>query len=198
MHWPFATRANPPADGPRYADIYSRALAAALDLALLFVLFSWPFRILTGLLYRRVDTAILNAATPGLLSTLEAVWRSGLGPMWLLNSVLQLLAMMAALTLAYAQWRATPGKWLLGLRIVDAQTLAPISTGRFAARLLALIPSAMPAMIGIFWASFHARRRGWHDLMAGTVVLDSRPPRWYWEQAKRLYVIAREALRRNA
>jgi len=70
-------------------------------------------------------------------------------------------------------WRyrgATPGKMLLSARIVDAETLRAPSTGQLIGRYFAYILSSI-FMLGFLWIAFDKRKQGWHDKLAGTVVI---------------------------
>jgi uncharacterized RDD family membrane protein YckC len=72
-------------------------------------------------------------------------------------------------------WRfrgATPGKMLFSARIVDANTLAAPSTGKLVGRFFAYLVSMIPAGLGFLWIAFDARKQGWHDKLAGTVVIE--------------------------
>jgi uncharacterized RDD family membrane protein YckC len=71
-------------------------------------------------------------------------------------------------------WRycgATPGKLALGLKIVDAQTGARPSTGRLVLRFVCYLLSALPLYLGFIWIAIDRRKQGWHDKIAGTVVI---------------------------
>ena len=71
-------------------------------------------------------------------------------------------------------WRycgATPGKLAVGVRIVDANTGTEPSTGRLVVRLLCYLLSAVPLYLGFLWVAFDRRKQGWHDKIAGTVVI---------------------------
>ena len=79
---------------------------------------------------------------------------------------------IAAGTLLF--WRyegATPGKIAIAAKIVDAETGKPPSTARLVVRLLAYIVSALPLCLGFLWIAFDRRKQGWHDKIAGTVVI---------------------------
>jgi uncharacterized RDD family membrane protein YckC len=69
---------------------------------------------------------------------------------------------------------ATPGKMILKLSIVDAKTGGKPSTGQFIGRYLGYYVSSIPLAAGIFWIVFDARKQGWHDKLAGTVVVRNR------------------------
>ena len=66
---------------------------------------------------------------------------------------------------------STPGKLLLGLKIVDAATYGPVPPHRFLMRYLGYFVSLIPLGIGLIWAGLDDRKQGWHDKIAGTVVI---------------------------
>jgi uncharacterized RDD family membrane protein YckC len=66
---------------------------------------------------------------------------------------------------------STLGMRLFHLRVVDANTGAPIGFGRAALRYLGYIVSGAVCYIGLIWAAFDPRKQGWHDKIANTVVL---------------------------
>lgn len=69
---------------------------------------------------------------------------------------------------------ATPGKMATRLTIVDARTGAKPTTGRFVIRYLGYYVSMIPLFLGIIWVGIDPRKQGWHDKLAGTVVLRNR------------------------
>lgn len=85
-----------------------------------------------------------------------------------------LLAPLAIGAAVVGFWRycgATPGKIALGVRIVDAASGAPPSTARLVVRFLAYFVSALPLVLGFLWVAVDRRKQGWHDKIAGTVVV---------------------------
>ena len=68
---------------------------------------------------------------------------------------------------------ATPGKMITNLTIVDAKTGGKPSTGQFIGRYFAYYVSIMPLFLGIIWVAIDKRKQGWHDKLAGTVVIKS-------------------------
>lgn len=77
----------------------------------------------------------------------------------------------------WVKYGATPGKLALSLRVVDAHTGKNITVGKSILRLLGYIVSALPLCLGFFWIVFDSKKRGWHDLIAGTVVIKKQPTR---------------------
>ena len=66
---------------------------------------------------------------------------------------------------------ATLGQRLLRIRIVDAATSETLSLARSFARYIGFVISAIPLAIGLIWAAFDPRKRGWHDHMANSIAL---------------------------
>ena len=70
--------------------------------------------------------------------------------------------------------QATPGKMVVSTRIVDAASGEPPSAGQFIGRYLAYFVATLPLFLGILWVAFDRRKQGWHDKLAGTVVVRDR------------------------
>ncbi len=66
---------------------------------------------------------------------------------------------------------ATPGKMAISSKIVDAQTGNKPSTGQFVGRYFAYFIAGLPLGLGILWVAFDKKKQGWHDKLAGTVVV---------------------------
>ena len=66
---------------------------------------------------------------------------------------------------------ATPGKMALKLTIVDARTGGKPTTGQLIGRYLGYYVSMLPLFLGIIWVGIDKRKQGFHDKLAGTVVV---------------------------
>lgn len=66
---------------------------------------------------------------------------------------------------------ATPGKMLVGIRIVRAETGEPLSVGRCLGRYVSYFVSALVFCLGFLWVVWDDRKQGWHDKIADTVVI---------------------------
>ena len=64
----------------------------------------------------------------------------------------------------------TPGKHLLGLKVVD-QFGRKLSYGRAFARWLCYFPSGFPLYLGIVWIFGDRRNQAWHDKLCKTRVV---------------------------
>lgn len=89
------------------------------------------------------------------------------------------LALLAAYAVGVGVLGTTPGHALLGLRVVDAATGAPVGVRRGALRTLLVVGAGLPTL-GLGAASLarsvlvDAQRRGHHDHRCGTRVRDLR------------------------
>jgi uncharacterized RDD family membrane protein YckC len=65
---------------------------------------------------------------------------------------------------------------MLNLRIADAETGGTPTTGQFLGRYLGYYVAAIPLFLGIIWVGIDKRKQGWHDKLAGTVVIRNDAP----------------------
>lgn len=133
-----------------YAGFWIRTAASLLDTIFL-ALLVYPLAAAAGL------TSSINNELGGALVTFGV----------LLNYVLP----AAVIILFWVYKSATPGKLLLSLRILDADTGGQPSTKQFIGRYLAYYVSMIPLMIGFIWVGIDERKQGWHDKLASTVVV---------------------------
>lgn len=70
--------------------------------------------------------------------------------------------------------QATPGKMLIGARVVSADTLKTVSVGQAIGRYFAYFPAGLLLGLGIIWVAFDAQKQGWHDKLANTLVVRRR------------------------
>ena len=72
-------------------------------------------------------------------------------------------------------WRGqTPGMMPFNLRIVRADDGQSIDYVRAFLRYIGLIISFLVIFIGVIWVAFDGRKQGWHDKIAGTLVVRPR------------------------
>jgi len=67
--------------------------------------------------------------------------------------------------------QATPGKMVIGAKIVDASTSHAPTMGQLIGRYLAYFLSTIALFLGFIWVAVDDRKQGWHDKLAGTVVV---------------------------
>lgn len=66
---------------------------------------------------------------------------------------------------------ATPGKMATKLKVVDAKTGGQLSIGQAIGRYFAYIVAMLPLGLGFIWVGIDKKKQGWHDKLAGTVVI---------------------------
>jgi uncharacterized RDD family membrane protein YckC len=70
---------------------------------------------------------------------------------------------------------ATPGKRVVGIRVIDATTGAAIGYRRGAIRRLGYLGGGVAFFLGWIWVLVDPRRQAWHDKVAATLVVRARP-----------------------
>ncbi|MGZ3692611.1 MAG: RDD family protein [Pseudobdellovibrio sp.] len=76
-------------------------------------------------------------------------------------------------TLLTLQLGATPGKKMMGLRIVTKSHSTDLSLQQLLLReTIGRLASAIPLCLGYFWVSFNDERKTFHDMIADTRVVD--------------------------
>ncbi len=70
--------------------------------------------------------------------------------------------------------QATPGKIAICAKIVDAKTGAQPTLQQYIVRYLGYIVATIPLGLGILWVAWDPRKQGWHDKLAGTVVINTK------------------------
>jgi uncharacterized RDD family membrane protein YckC len=87
------------------------------------------------------------------------------------NVLISYVLPAVAIILFWIARQATPGKMALSIKIVDADTYGPLSSGQAIGRYLGYYVSIFGLLLGFIWVAFDARKQGWHDKLARTVVI---------------------------
>ncbi|HXJ23032.1 MAG TPA: RDD family protein [Polyangia bacterium] len=121
-----------------------------------------------------LDAVILTVALRGATWFVVASDKTLRGFHHLIDPAAIIRALVPALVAVYLTmfWRLfgqTPGKWLMGLKVVRPGG-GPLTFGRALLRCAGYLLSALPAYAGFIWI-LGPRRRGWHDQIAGTQVV---------------------------
>lgn len=134
-----------------YAGFWIRTWASIIDTVLI-LLIIWP-----------ILTSIYGVEYWQSTSFVQGTWDV------LLNYILPAIAVI----IFWSYKSATPGKMVTNLTIVDAKSGGKPSTGQFIGRYLGYYVSMLPLFLGIIWVGIDKRKQGWHDKLAGTVVIRS-------------------------
>jgi uncharacterized RDD family membrane protein YckC len=123
-----------------------------------------------------IDTLLILLVTMPLLTLIygRQYWFSNTWLQGPADFLINWLLPAVAVVLFWVYRQATPGKSAIGARIVDARTGGKPGTGQLVGRYLAYYVSIIPLMLGILWVAFDPRKQGWHDKLAGTVVVRPR------------------------
>ena len=66
---------------------------------------------------------------------------------------------------------STPGMRLVNIRVADQTTFQSIGPGKAVLRFIGYVVSSFCCSIGFIWAAFDGSKQGWHDKIAGTIVV---------------------------
>ncbi len=119
--------------------------------------------------WARVWAAVIDTLLVMLICTPLVAWYYGPADI-VINWVLPAIAIV----IFWMYRQATPGKMAIGARIVDAETGGKPTTGQFIGRYFGYYVSTIPFLLGLIWVGLDPRKQGWHDKLAGTVVVRSR------------------------
>lgn len=136
-----------------YVGFWSRFGATIIDTILLCIV-TYPFLILIyGWAYFDFDQTEFIAGPADFIIS------------WIIPFILILAFWM--------QKQATPGKMVIHAKIIDAKTGEKPTLKQWIIRYVGYFLGAIPLGLGYFWVAFDARKQGWHDKMAGTIVVHS-------------------------
>lgn len=152
-----------------YAGFVSRLLAMLIDLAAIGTI--WVLSGVTLSFLRRTSGVDQLLALLGGMLGWVALFDQALVSIVLELSSLLLLSFLY-FTFFYSFGGATPGKAALGLRVVRSDG-RPLKAPQAALRSLAYSVSSLVLYAGFLTVLIDDRRRGLHDMLSGTVVVQS-------------------------
>lgn len=120
-----------------------------------------------------IDTVLLAIVTLPVLGMVYGTdyWLDGAAIKGPVDFVISWLLPAVVIIVFWASKGATPGKLAIGARVMDARTGGKPSTGQLVGRYFGYFVSAVPFCLGLIWVGIDARKQGWHDKLAGTVVV---------------------------
>lgn len=143
-------------ENQEYAGFWIRVGAVLIDMIVMLIVFGLPLTLIYGETYWTGDQmyhGFWDLFFSYILPFVATIW------FWL-------------------RFLGTPGKMALRLKIVDANTGNKLSVGQAIGRYFAYIVAAIPLLLGYIWIGIDKRKQGFHDKLAGTVVirqLDKEP-----------------------
>ncbi|MFT7258412.1 MAG: putative RDD family membrane protein YckC [Glaciecola sp.] len=139
-------------DEVEYGGFWIRTVAAIIDSVLVIIISACILTIIYGTDY----------------------WLSDESYQGIVDFSLSYLFPIVAVLVFWHYKSATPGKMVTNLTIVDAKTGRKPTTGQFIGRYVAYYISIIPFLLGIIWVGVDKRKQGWHDKLAGTVVIRNK------------------------
>lgn len=136
-------------ENKEYAGFWIRLGAMLIDVVILLIVVSVPLTLIYGAEYWEEDKLLFgfwDLTISYIMPFVATIW------FWL-------------------RYLGTPGKMATKLEIVDARTGNKMSTGQAIGRYFADIPAGLPLGLGFIWIGIDKRKQGWHDKLAGTVVI---------------------------
>ena len=135
--------------GVQYAGFWVRVAAAIIDgVVQLLVVFAIAYA---------VYGADYWTAEPGIKGPVDAI--------------MQIFFPMVFVIGFWKYKMATPGKMAFKCVVVNASDFQAVSTGRLVLRYFMYLVSYLCLFLGVIWVAFDSRKQGWHDKIAGTVVI---------------------------
>jgi uncharacterized RDD family membrane protein YckC len=175
---PDVSRPRGPAPGYEYAGFWIRLVAFLIDLVPLLIV---SFIVLAPLIGSLADSfRDLPPAPRGadLESPEYQAWQALVmqrttnltAQFTPISGLLQLFS--AVYYVGFWTWRGqTPGMMLFGLRVARETDGSPPGLARSILRYVGYFISQLVLFIGFIWVAFDSRKQGWHDKIAGTVVV---------------------------
>lgn len=139
----------------RYGGFWKRAMAFFVDKIILFVI---------CLLFFLVGLSGLSAGFNGLEP------EKTLGRFALIYYLTTQLLGMLYFTYFHGMTGQTPGKMLFGLQVIQSSG-EKMTLGIAFLRWVGSIFSGLILFLGFLWIMFDSRKQGWHDKIAGTLVI---------------------------
>ena len=154
--------------GRRYGGFWRRSFALLIDKVILYFVSLILF--LIGLLALGLKGDMMGRV---LASPEDLTHGMGVFGLLLLYIAASLLAGMTYFTWFHGIGGRTPGKILLGLRVIQASG-DPMTPGVAFLRWVGYLISGPVFCLGFLWVAFDGRKQGWHDKIAATLVIRER------------------------
>jgi uncharacterized RDD family membrane protein YckC len=164
-----------------YASLNKRVIAAAIDIFILLLILVPIMNPITEYVFAgRGADVLLNelsmdvgddAAVTGEMVIKKLSGEDFFQKYFLIQFIIMLI--MCVYTLGFwVSYGVTPGKWIVGCKVVDAESLEKPSLLKAIIRLFGYIASAAPIGLGFVLIAFSDTKQGLHDRIAGTLVIN--------------------------
>jgi uncharacterized RDD family membrane protein YckC len=162
VSWEAPAEEAGPAPGVKFASHGTRLVAYIIDSLIVFLLYIVIFVV-----------AVIFAAAADRTTAVSGPSAAAAALFGLLVLITIVLA-LAYFPFFWARSGQTPGMRPFGLYVVRDSDGGKISAGQAILRLIGLVIGGIPLYLGYIWIFIDSRRRGWHDLIAGTVMIERK------------------------
>lgn len=146
----------------KYGGFWRRLFAFMLDNVIIYLLAMTVF--LIGMFALGASSG-LQGMRPGGGHMMAAILRIAI-----LFNILYLFMCLVYFTYFIGICGRTPGKMVFGLKVIRV-TGDPLTLGTAFLRWIGYFLSSLPFNLGFIWIAFDAKKQGFHDKIAGTVVI---------------------------
>jgi uncharacterized RDD family membrane protein YckC len=130
--------------------------------------------VFVGFIFRGIDRIFPGSLTPPTAADFSGMSREekGIAILFALGILFTVMALIHALyaTIWVGSMGRTPGKWILGLKIVRTDG-SRVPYGLAFMRSIAFVLSSLPLGLGVIWIALTSMKRGWHDYLCDTRVI---------------------------
>ena len=145
-----------------YGGFWRRAMAAVIDMIILWFIYAFLFVIGAVAGFSGAGSSAYNLQPDALLKTA--------GGFIILYQAFCILINIAYYTYFHGIMGQTPGKMAMGLKVMQ-DTGDEMTFGIAFLRWVGSIVSGLCFFLGYIWVACNRRKQGWHDKIAGTVVI---------------------------
>ena len=132
----------------KYVGFWPRVLASLIDTV-------WLYGLIYGVLWFLTEAGVFEVDSSFSVTRFTFEW------------IIPVIIVMAF----WIKKSATPGKLILKMKIVDAQTHEKVPGARLFLRYLGYFVSVIPLGLGLLWVAWDKKKQGWHDKIAKTVLI---------------------------
>ena len=177
----FKRKPKPDPNAIQYGTFSHRMMAATLDICILLA-FALPAvdymssQIFPPMDFQRlIDSTHTEASQADAHAMILSIWNALMEQQFIQRTLVSNLMQVACIAVYilpfWFRYSTTLGKMLFRLTIVDHRTHLPMSDKQCIGRFLGYFVSGLPFSAGFLWIIVDKRRRGFHDILAGTVVI---------------------------
>ncbi len=148
-----------------YGGFWRRSIAFLIDITILYIFSTALFAAWVTITHASVESQEFFILSNTTSETLIRIILPYYGTSVLLN--------MTYFIYFHGAIGQTPGKKLLGLKVIDTSG-GTMTFGTAFLRWVGYILSKLPLFLGFFWIAVDRRKQGWHDKIAGTCVIRTK------------------------